>query len=67
MNRTLCPVPGSGCNWPEGQCLDLCHPIGMCEPFELYGSIFDVDAPPPPPREETKLPRVIYNRFMVPK
>lgn len=67
MNRTLCPVPGSGCNWPEGGCLDLCWPVLIPDIVEFHGSVFDVDAPLPPPREEPKFPRVIYNRFMVPK
>lgn len=47
-----CPCPGTGCNWPEGECLEHCTPIRFVEP------------PPKPEVRETLVPRVIYNRFM---
>ena len=47
-----CPCPGSGCNWPEGECLEHCTPIKMVEP------------PPKPEVRETPGWGVIYNRFM---
>ena len=29
--HTTCPHAASGCNWPEGDCLDLCTPVQMLD------------------------------------
>ena len=32
MSRATCPYASSGCNYPEGQCVEFCIPIKMDEP-----------------------------------